>query len=321
MALDKWWRQLGRPDPFYVIEGGAGTGTLAAEIIEAAPRCAQAMRYVAVERSAALRGEQAGRLLIQPPEVVLSVEQSRARPGAPRSEPLVATMPDLPDGRFVGVVLANELLDNLAVDLFERRGRQWFEVRVGTSREGGLEEVLVPLDEVDGGAREQLLEQLVPAAPDGARVPIQSAACEWLRRSIDMLELGRVVVFDYVRTTRWMSRHGWEDWMRTYRGHRPGGAPLDSPGTQDITCEVAVDQLALVRALDCDRSQAEFLESHGLLDLMADAREIWHSRAAIGDLGAARARGRVQEGRALTDPQGLGRFRVLEWEVDEPNNR
>src|SRR4051812_5633628 len=47
-ALDGWWRELGRPTHFTVVEAGAGPGTLARSIVAAAPECAGAMRYVAV---------------------------------------------------------------------------------------------------------------------------------------------------------------------------------------------------------------------------------------------------------------------------------
>src|SRR6187455_2663565 len=54
-ALDAWWSELGRPDPFTVVDAGAGPGTLARAVRAAAPACAAAMGYVLVERSAAQR--------------------------------------------------------------------------------------------------------------------------------------------------------------------------------------------------------------------------------------------------------------------------
>ncbi len=83
-----------------------------------------------------------------------------------------------------------------------------------------------------------------------------------------------------------------------------------------MTCEVAVDQLARVRPPDADRSQAEWLGAHGVEELVAAARAMWHERAALGDLAALAARSRVGEAEALRDPAGLGAFRVLEWVVD-----
>jgi SAM-dependent MidA family methyltransferase len=125
-----------------------------------------------------------------------------------------------------------------------------------------------------------------------------------------------VVAVDYADRTPSLARRPWLEWVRTYRAHGRGGHPLEAPGTQDVTCEVAVDQLAvLVRPPDADRSQAEWLRAWGIDELVAEARATWHERAHLGDLEALRARSRVGEADALTDPAGLGAFRVLEWEV------
>ncbi len=308
-VIDGWWRQMGRPDPFFVIEAAAGTGTLAQSILAAEPRCSVAMRYVTVERSATLRGQQTGKLPLKPADVVLDREMARTK------GPLVTSLADLPDGPLTGVIIANELLDNLPIDIYERNNRTWHQLCVGVGTDGELKEVLVPVPTTEPIYDE--LQRMGNAAPNGSRVPIQSAAAEWVAQALQTLDRGKVLLFDYVRTTRWMLGRPWEDWIRTYRNHRPGGSPFELPGTQDITCEVSIDQISKVRPPDHDRTQANFLDAHGLADLMADARDAWHARAAVGDLGALRARSRVQEARALTDPNGLGRYRALEWDIPD----
>src|SRR5215211_1772974 len=56
--LDRAWTELARPDPFVVVDAGAGRGRLAADVLRAEPECSSALRYVLVERSAALRAAQ-----------------------------------------------------------------------------------------------------------------------------------------------------------------------------------------------------------------------------------------------------------------------
>lgn len=174
---------------------------------------------------------------------------------------------------------------------------------------GALVEVLVPAPP----ALAAEAERLAPEAPSGARIPLQRAAVAWLRAALGLVGRGRVVVVDYADTTPSLAVRPWPDWLRTYRAHARGGHPLAAPGTQDVTCEVTVDQLARVRPPALDRSQADFLRAHGLDDLVAEAAARWRSRAAVGDLAAVAARSRVTEAAALTDPGGLGGFRVLEW--------
>ncbi len=317
-ALDSWWAGLGRPDPFLVVEAGAGVGTLAAGIRRASPQCSAALRYVLVERSAALRAQQARHLTLDPPSALL-----RAGPGAGVDEdegepdpmagtgPMFTSLAELPGEPFVGVVLANELLDNMAFLLLERARSGWSEVRVGEA-EGELVEVLVPA----APHLEREADRLARHAPPGGRIPVQRRARVWLREVLARVELGRVALVDYASaTTGSLATRPWDDWLRTYRDHGRGGHPLSAPGEQDVTCEVAVDQLATVRPPSADRSQAEFLGAHGLEELAEVARATWWERAGLGDLEALRARSLIGEAEALTDPAGLGAFRVLEWDL------
>jgi SAM-dependent MidA family methyltransferase len=149
----------------------------------------------------------------------------------------------------------------------------------------------------------------------GARIPLQHRARMWLRQAMACLSRGRVVVIDYGDTTPSLARRPWTEWVRTYRRHGRGGHPLKDLGQQDLTCEVAFDQLAAARPPANDRSQAEFLRAHGLDELVDAARRGWEERASIGDLHALTARSRVTEAAALSDPAGLGAFGVFEWEV------
>lgn len=281
-ALNTWWRDLGAPEPFHVIEAGAGDGALAKAILRAAPGCRGALRYVAVERAAVFRQH-------HPPEVT--------------------SLAEMPAGASEGVVLANELLDNLPFRLLERTSSGWHEVYVDQNGQ----EVLAP-------ARPETAVEAArraPGAPPGTRIPLQDQAADWLRAALATLGRGRVVVIDYADTTPNLAARPWTEWVRTYRANGPGAPPLEAVGEQDITCEVALDQLASVRPPTVNRSQAEFLRAHGIDELAGEARQSWQQQAHLGDLAALRHKGRLAEAAALTDPQGLGAFRVLEWVVSE----
>jgi hypothetical protein len=86
-------------------------------------------------------------------------------------------------------------------------------------------------------------------------------------------------------------------------------------GTQDVTCEVALDQLGAVAEPDAVRTQAQWLRFHGLDELVEAGRLAWEVGAARGDLAALRGRSAVREAEALVDPNGLGAFSVVEWTV------
>jgi SAM-dependent MidA family methyltransferase len=174
-----------------------------------------------------------------------------------------------------------------------------------------LIEVLVPADPPDVA----LAERLVPTPARGARIPIQRQASAWVADALDRLDRGRLVVIDYASDTPDLAARPWTDWMRTYCDQTRGGTLLADLGRQDLTVEVDEGQLLRVRRPDLVRNQAEFLAAHGLAVLVDEGRQVWRERAHLGDLTALRARSRIGEAEALTDPGGLGAFRVFEWRV------
>jgi SAM-dependent MidA family methyltransferase len=320
-ALDRWWDRLGRPDPFLVVEAGAGQGRLARDVLRAGPACSPALRYVLVERSAALRQAQAEHLPIEPAELVLgpapppeSDEEPVAVPGV---GPVVTALSELPAGRLRGVVVANELLDNLPFRIVERAaGGTWLEVRVGeapSAASSPFAEVVLPADEsltseVDGMVSDRSIRA-------GARLPVPTGMDEWLRSCSTMLRRGAVILVDYVEPVEELARRGPEGWLRTYRAHARVGSPLEDPGDLDITGDVPLEALrrSALRVgftLAEETTQNAWLRSLGAAELVEEARAAWHGRSTT-DLPALAARSRVTEADALLDPAGLGAHRVV----------
>ena len=274
--LDTEWERLGRPDPYTVIDAGAGPGTLARAVLAADLQCRAALRYVAVEVAAQQRE--------QHPDGVVSTDQMPSEP-------------------FDGVVLANELLDNLPFRLAVYDGA-WREAYVVTLADDRIvEQLSAPIDPLPG---------VLPASAQlGARAPLQEAAVMWVDRTRALLRRGSLVVFDYcAATTADLAGRPWREWLRTYRGHERGAHYLAAPGSQDITTEVAIDQLP---EPDTVRTQAQWLQLHGVRELVDDGKAYWEQHAARPDLTAMKMRSRVSEAEALLDPAGLGGFTVLEW--------
>lgn len=317
-ALDGWWYELGAPDPFVVVEAGAGRGRLAREVLRAQPACSRALRYVMVERSETLRGHQ--REVLEP---AVAVEPSSEVLGAYAAAddlddephlvvgqgPLVTALDALPSLRVArGVLFANELLDNLGMRIVERTSTGWNEIRVG-ERDGSFVEVAVP-------APEALVVDLASAIAEGARVPVPVGIRSWWEEVGRTLGTGVVAVVDYGAAHVELAARG--GWLRTYAGHVRGTDPLLAPGTYDITIDVPTDlvvQAARQHGWNCvrDTSQAEWLTSLGIDRHVAAARTAWDAGRSRGDLAAIMARSVVHEAEALRDPGGLGAFRVLEF--------
>lgn len=278
--LDAEWERLGRPDPFTVVDAGAGPGTLARSVLAAAPGCSDAMRYVAVEVSAPQRDRH--------PETVESV----------------ASMAQVaPHGGLTGVIVANELLDNLPFRLavFDSG---WREAYVDLGDDGRFVEVLsAPFDPVPAA--------LLPSASFGSRAPLVDRARSFVDETRALLAAGSLVVVDYgTPITASLAGRPWRDWLRTYRGNERGDHYLAAPGTQDITVDVPFDQLP---EPDAVRSQSQFLQRWGIDELVEQGRRVWTEQAARPGLEAMKMRSRISEAEALLDPDGLGNFLVAEW--------
>jgi len=303
-ALDRLWRALDRPDPFLVVEAGAGNGRLAREVLRAEPECRRALRYVLVERSATLRGAQRELLAMEPVDEALGPFVRRDDEEKPvpavAAGPVCTSLEELPALAASGaVVLANELLDNLPFGIAVSDGERWLEVRVGYRVPEGFHEVLVPVD-----------ADLGPVAAAGTRLPIPRGLQEWWRECERVVHDGFVLVVDYATTLAELSGR---PWLRTYRQHARGAGPLDDPGDQDITADVVLEQLettAPFPRLRTDR-QADWLRALGLDDLVEEGRKAWDAGAAEGGLEALTGRSRASEAAALIDPAGLGAHQVV----------
>ncbi len=275
--LDAEWSRLERPDPFTFVEAGAGPGTLARSVLAARPDCADVLRYIAVEVSAAQRE-------LQPPDV--------------------ESVAVLPDEVTTGVIFANELLDNLPFRLAVFDG-EWREALVANGADGSFVELLGDRWPAD-------LEVLPVRARHGARVPVQDAAAEWVVSARASVRDGCVAAVDYGSTTARLAERPYREWLRTYRRHERGEHYLRAPGTQDITAEVAIDQLPAAASAT---TQADWLRRWGIDELVDDGKRIWRERASMPDVAALRMRSRIGEAEALLDAAGLGAFMVLEWVV------
>jgi SAM-dependent MidA family methyltransferase len=274
-ALDAWWKELGSPSQFDVVECGAGPGTLARSILSAQPECADALHYVAVEISASQRALH--------PQGVESRES-------------------MPDGPITGVILANELLDNLPFRLFVFDG-SWMEAFVSQAAGGQFVEVLRTPDGVP--------TCLPQTAPLGSRAPIQDAS-SWVSDSLAKISHGRLLLFDYCSdSTSEIALTPWREWLRTYREQGRGAHYLTEPGSQDITAQVMIDQLP---ARFSSSTQTDFLAQWGIDDLVREGSDYWESMKTAPDVAAMKMRSRATEAKSLTDQSGLGMFSVLSWQ-------
>ncbi|MEO6396841.1 MAG: SAM-dependent methyltransferase [Tepidiformaceae bacterium] len=267
------WEKLGRPNPFHIIEPGAGEGALAASILDWAEGRAdgfgEALRYVALEPNAAGADQRV---------------QWRGTPIEPAAH---------------GVVLANELFDALPVRVFDAGGGR------------GPVEVLVRWDGerfVESAGSVTSIED----APEEGRFEVNAGAYPAMRGLCRLVERGAMLVFDYgyPQAELWAPWRTSGTLLCFYR-HTAHQDPYIHVGEQDMTTHVNFSELCAAAEEEEMEvfgpiSQAEFLHALGAQSLVESARsemsEYFTRRRALEQLTDSAGLGRV---RVLATTRGM----------------
>jgi SAM-dependent MidA family methyltransferase len=268
-------------EPFEVVEVAAGSGSLIGPLLAAVDVPASA-----VEASPAAR---------------VALEQVL---------PSDRVLADLPE-RIRGVVIGNELIDNLPMAIAQKVDGVWRERWVGLDGDG--------LAMVDAPPRADVvawLDDFGGDVPDGGWVEAQLIAGAWVEDVLGRLEAGSLLLFDYGDSAENLLPRRQDGTLRTYRAHHLGPHPLDEPGQTDITADVNFTALAAAAesagAVVEIHRQDDFLIELGLGDRLSQLRHAELEAARFGDeRERLRLRSLKTEAETLLHPRGLGEFRVL----------
>jgi SAM-dependent MidA family methyltransferase len=296
--LESVWLALDRPARFVVREHGAGTGALAAGILDGLRRAGSglfdAIRYQAIDSSPARLESLRERL------GWLGLGGCLDRPGDPP---------------VVGAILANELLDALPVH------------RLEGAPDGALLERFLDLDRSGPGDTPAFTTVLgAPSTPAlGERLEAEGITLEpgqpaevclaldrWVADAAASLDRGELLVIDYGYPASELYRPDRGSTLRAYHRHRVHADPLVAIGRQDLTAHVdftAVERAAAAAGLQQAgrTTQAQFLAAleagELLVGLQTDPTTTLESY-----LGARSALAR------MLDPRATGRFAVLAFD-------
>lgn len=271
-------------EPFVLVEAGAGSGSLLRPLVEIVE-----VETWAVEISPPAASALAE--LVGPNRVVGSLDQ------LPRP--------------FTGVVIANELLDNLPMAIAQLTDHGWRERWVGADGDG--------LTFVDAPVRSEVeawLNSFAGPVEVGGWVEVQLQACHWIGEALALIEHGTLVVIDYGDTADNLAPRRRDGTLRTYRSHHLGPHPLDEPGATDITADVNFTAMTSAAegagaGVELHR-QDDFLTAWGLRERLSQLRSEELALARAGDdQRRLRVRSLKTEAETLLHPRGLGDFRVL----------
>jgi SAM-dependent MidA family methyltransferase len=235
-----------------VLEVGAGSGALAATLLEELERSGRLPRnYLILELSADLRERSRDTLATRVPHLLERVAWLNRLPPA-----------------FSGVVLGNEVLDAMPVTIVR--------VEDGRIEEGG---VGIRSDRLDWSWR-LASGEVLPAAQalglaEGFHTEIQLSALGFIRSLAQMLERGVALFVDYgFPAKEYYHAQRREGTLMCHYRHHAHSDPFFAPGLQDITSHVdfsAVARVAKESGLEVlgYTGQAQFLVNCGITQVMA----------------------------------------------------
>lgn len=299
VQLFQMWQVMGRPDPFTVVEMGAGNGILCRDLVAYShnlpPGFVESLRYVCLDRRTA------------PGLETYPLGGSQVAAGS-----RVAAA-GLPFRRVRGCLLSNEYVDS-------------FPVHQVTVREGKLREVFVTtegdelspcLGEPSNSALAGRFAALGVELAEGQTAELSLGLDSWSQDAADCLEAGFILTVDYGHEAAELyspeRRH--RGTLTTYYRHTQTDAPFQQIGRQDITAQVDFSTLA-----DSGRragmgplglvTQGQFLYNLGLLSMMRrlssmglTQKETQANRAGMLDLARS---GGLGDFKVLVQSKGVG---------------
>jgi SAM-dependent MidA family methyltransferase len=286
------WETLGRPAVFMLVEAGAGAGRFAAQVLDFCeaklPAFYDALRYVAVERSAARR-EQA---------MICSKRHAAAGHFAGSAE--------VPLRIAAGCFFSNELVDALPVHRVVMNGGAMEEVFVDFS-DGNFVDVVAPVSTC--AITEYFAAQNITLC-EGQHAEAGLEACDWITEIGRRLERGYLLTIDYGHpASDLFDDHHIRGTLLAYRNHRTSEDFYSAPGEQDLTAHVNFTALEVW-------GKRSGLETAGFTSQTAFLLALGHGNefADLYDEGqseAERTKARLQL-KTLIHPEGMGeRFQVL----------
>ncbi len=275
-----------------ILELGAGTGVMARDLllelekIDLLPES-----YFILEVSADLKQRQ----------------QELLNQSIPHLMERVIWLDSLPEKQFSGLILANEILDALAVRRFKKTSGSFKEIKIGLN----IDEFIWIEDDADTELKNELaqLENKLPELfPENYISEINMDLAKWISGLEKVLQRGVMLFIDYgYSTPDYYHPDRTDGSLLCHYRHRVHSDPFFYPGLQDITASVNFTAVAeCADAIDLHVSgytnQAYFLFGCGLENLLAD----------MTTLGIKSQTETAQQVRKLTMPEEMGeRFKII----------
>ena len=293
------WEILGKPEPFTILEMGAGTGAMAVDVLQFLEKyyidLFAVTNYTIIELSDSLRERQQQELKSRSINLLNLSWKS---------------WDEIANNAIVGCLFSNELIDALPVHLVTASGNKLQEIYV-TFSENRFTEIIGEISTSKITEYFELIDINFSslAYPDGYRTEVNLSALNWLETVASKLKRGYLLTIDYgYSAAKYYHPQRYQGTLQCYYQHRRHHNPYINLGIQDITAHVnftALDRGGEKLGLETlgFTQQGMFLMALGLGDRLSDL--------SSGKYNLQQILQRRDSLHQLIDPSGLGGFGVL----------
>lgn len=253
-------------EPLKLIEWGAGTGRLSAQIAVAGRK-----------RSSDWKSDFQSILIEDHPlhiEAAKQIFDGMNSPDEADQEPILAASADAWEASWLrepALVIANELLDAFPVHVVTCKNGQLVEIGVAGNEAQGFYEVYMPLSDsrISGWLARDGIQ-----LREGQRTEVHSGAAEFLKKLGAAMSKGRLILIDYGHEAdEYAAEHRMRGTLMCYWRHMASDSPYIRIGQQDMTSHVPFtfirnEALACGWEVNGFMTQKQFLIENGVLELL-----------------------------------------------------
>jgi len=262
----------------HILEVGAGTGSLAKEIIKNVDK-----------------------------DLYLLESSTTALANLKNKKFQAEEKPEQFSDKKIDIIYMNELLDNVPCSIGVHKDNKWYEKIINTKKEKFQYDLAEIREENYEWIKKYNLQPM-----EGIELEIQLNSEKLLNNFIDIFNPKYFLIFDYGYEYKDRDKKPYESLIRTYKEHHLSSEPLELPGETDITYDVNftfVEKYFESKGYKVELMlQTNFLDKYGFENIYKKLKENYQK---FSDIEKLKIKSQLVGLEAIHNERGLGGFYTL----------
>ena len=262
----------------HILEVGAGTGSLAKEIIKNVDK-----------------------------DLYLLESSTTALANLKNKKFQAEEKPEQFSDKKIDIIYMNELLDNVPCSIGVHKDNKWYEKIINTKKEKFEYDLAEIREENYEWIKKYNLQPM-----EGVELEIQLNSEKLLNNFIDIFNPKYFLIFDYGYEYKDRDKKPYESLIRTYKEHHLSSEPLELPGETDITYDVNftfVEKYFESKGYKVELMlQTNFLDKYGFENIYKKLKENYQK---FSDIEKLKIKSQLVGLEAIHNERGLGGFYTL----------